>query len=37
MPTFQGTISEEDLLQLIAYIKSLSETSGQGTETTPSK
>jgi hypothetical protein len=23
MPTFQGTVSEENLLQLIAYIKSL--------------
>jgi cytochrome c oxidase subunit II len=26
MPTFQGLVSEEQLLQLIAYIKSLSET-----------
>jgi hypothetical protein len=25
MPTFQGQISEETLLQLITYIKSLSE------------
>jgi cytochrome c oxidase subunit 2 len=23
MPTFQGTVSEENLLQLIAYIKTL--------------
>jgi len=30
MPTFQGLISEEGLLQLIAYIKSLSPASAQG-------
>jgi cytochrome c oxidase subunit 2 len=28
MPTFQGQISEEDLLQLIAYIKTLKPASG---------
>ena len=28
MPTFQGQISEEDLFQLIAYVKSLSEAQG---------
>ena len=26
MPTFQGLVSEEQLLQLIAYVKSLSQT-----------
>ena len=26
MPTFQGLVSEEQLLQLIAYVKSLSDT-----------
>ena len=34
MPTFQGLVTEEQLLQLIAYIKSLSEqtsTAGTGT------
>ncbi|MCI0488269.1 MAG: cytochrome c oxidase subunit II [Blastocatellia bacterium] len=30
MPTFQGQISEEQLLQLIAYIKSLSPQAGAG-------
>jgi cytochrome c oxidase subunit 2 len=34
MPTYEGAISEEGLLQLVAYIKSLSETSGEGNETT---
>ena len=29
MPTFQGQISEEGVLQLVAYIRSLSMTSGQ--------
>lgn len=29
MPTFQGVISEEQLLQIIAYIKSMSEQAGQ--------
>jgi len=34
MPTFQGLVTEEQLLQLIAYIKSLSEpTSSAGTGT----
>lgn len=31
MPTFQGQISEEELLQLISYIKSLSPNRTQGT------
>jgi cytochrome c oxidase subunit 2 len=34
MPTFQGLVTEEQLLQLIAYIKSLGEatsTAGTGT------
>jgi hypothetical protein len=30
MPTFQGLISEEGLLQLIAYIKSLSPSPAAG-------
>ena len=30
MPTFQGQISEEELLQLIAYIKSLRAGDGRG-------
>src|SRR5215469_14427646 len=29
MPTFQGVISEEGMLQIIAYIKSMSEQTGQ--------
>jgi cytochrome c oxidase subunit II len=29
MPTFQGLVTEEQLLQLIAYVKSLSETSAK--------
>src|SRR6185312_8087461 len=33
MPTFQGLVTEEQLLQLIAYVKSLS----AGGETTPGK
>jgi cytochrome c oxidase subunit 2 len=28
MPTFQGQISEDDLVQLIAYLKSLSDEQG---------
>jgi cytochrome c oxidase subunit II len=31
MPTFQGLISEEGLLQLIAYIKSLSPAASEAT------
>ena len=34
MPAYDGTISEEGILQLVAYIKSLSETTGEGNETT---
>lgn len=34
MPTFQGQLSEEQLLQLIAYIKSLSPQKSSGIETT---
>src|SRR5436190_3408144 len=30
MPTFQGLVTEEQLLQLIAYVKSLSDGSAQG-------
>jgi cytochrome c oxidase subunit 2 len=30
MPTFQGLVTEEQLLQLIAYVKSLSEPGAQG-------
>ncbi len=30
MPTFQGQVTEEDLLQLIEYIKSLAKQRGQG-------
>ena len=36
MPTFQGQISEEDLLQIIAYIKSLGRDGGRAA-TPPSK
>jgi cytochrome c oxidase subunit 2 len=36
MPTFQGLISEEGLLQLVAYIKSLSKpSSATGTQLSP--
>jgi cytochrome c oxidase subunit 2 len=35
MPTFQGLISEEGLLQLIAYIKSLSPPAPQGAAASP--
>jgi cytochrome c oxidase subunit 2 len=35
MPTFQGLVSEEQLLQLIAYIKSLSGPASGGTPTPP--
>ncbi|MGB8771814.1 MAG: cytochrome c oxidase subunit II [Candidatus Korobacteraceae bacterium] len=31
MPTFQGQVSEEDLMALVAYVKSLSQTQSQGT------
>ncbi len=31
MPTFQGQVTEEQLVQLIAYVKSLSGTPGEGT------
>jgi cytochrome c oxidase subunit 2 len=34
MPTFQGQVSEEQLAQLIAYIKSLSKAGAQGTSGT---
>ena len=35
MPTFQGLIGEEGLLQLIAYIKSLSPPAPAGTAGSP--
>jgi cytochrome c oxidase subunit 2 len=35
MPTFQGLVTEEQLLQLIAYVKSLSETQPSGAPTPP--
>jgi cytochrome c oxidase subunit 2 len=35
MPTFQGLVTEEQLLQLIAYVKSLSETPSTGAVTPP--
>jgi cytochrome c oxidase subunit 2 len=35
MPTFQGLVSEEQLLQLIAYIKSLSAGTSSGTTSAP--
>jgi cytochrome c oxidase subunit II len=35
MPTFQGLVTEEQLLQLIAYVKSLSENTGAGPVTPP--
>jgi cytochrome c oxidase subunit 2 len=35
MPTFQGLVTEEQLLQLIAYVKSLSENQGPGTAPAP--
>ena len=35
MPTFQGLVTEEQLLQLIAYIKSLSDNTGTGPVTQP--
>jgi cytochrome c oxidase subunit II len=38
MPTFQGLVTEEQLLQLIAYIKSLSTPGGKpGGAQTPAK
>jgi cytochrome c oxidase subunit 2 len=35
MPTFQGLVTEEQLLQLIAYIKTLSDNTGAGPVTQP--
>ncbi|MEO6236812.1 MAG: cytochrome c oxidase subunit II [Vicinamibacterales bacterium] len=35
MPTFQGLVTEEQLLQLIAYVKSLSEATGAQGPTNP--
>jgi cytochrome c oxidase subunit II len=35
MPTFQGLVTEEQVLQLIAYVKSLSETTVTGAATPP--
>jgi cytochrome c oxidase subunit 2 len=35
MPTFQGLVTEEQLLQLIAYVKSLTDTTGTGPVTPP--
>jgi cytochrome c oxidase subunit 2 len=35
MPTFQGLVTEEQLLQLIAYVKSLNETPPSGGPTPP--
>ena len=35
MPTFQGLVTEEQLLQLIAYIKTLSDNTGTGPVTQP--
>jgi cytochrome c oxidase subunit 2 len=35
MPTFQGLVTEEQLLQLIAYVKSLSETPASGATMPP--
>jgi cytochrome c oxidase subunit II len=37
MPTFQGLVTEEQLLQLIAYIKSLGETTSTAGTGTPGK
>jgi cytochrome c oxidase subunit 2 len=37
MPTFQGQISEEQLLQLLAYIKSLSPAEGANTNRRPTR
>jgi cytochrome c oxidase subunit 2 len=37
MPTFQGRVTEEELVELIAYIKSLSEASGDRTSSTSSE
>ncbi|HTM25095.1 MAG TPA: cytochrome c oxidase subunit II [Vicinamibacterales bacterium] len=34
MPTFQGLVTEEQLLQLIAYVKSLGESTGTGAAST---
>jgi cytochrome c oxidase subunit 2 len=35
MPTFQGLVTEEQLLQLVAYVKSLSETPASGAPALP--
>lgn len=35
MPTFKGQVTEEQLVSLVAYIKSLSGVTGTGTTTTP--
>ena len=35
MPTYQGLVSEEQLMQLIAYVKSLSNPGGAGAPTKP--
>src|SRR5262245_15697428 len=35
MPTFQGLVTEEQVLQLIAYVKSLGENQGQGAAAPP--
>jgi len=32
MPTYKGQVTEEQLLQLIAYIKSLTSQPGNGTK-----
>jgi cytochrome c oxidase subunit 2 len=37
MPTFQGLVSEEQLMQLIAYVKSLSAPGAGGAAATPEK
>ncbi len=31
MPTFQGQVSEENLMALVAYVKSLAQTQPKGT------
>jgi cytochrome c oxidase subunit 2 len=37
MPTFNGIVSEDQLLSLIAYVKSLQSAQGPGTPVTPSR
>jgi cytochrome c oxidase subunit 2 len=37
MPTFQGLVTEEGVLQLVEYIKSLTPKPGSGTTTTPAE